>query len=78
MPDVKFTCRAVARQYYFVICHIHLIRFKNSFLVLAELRKIPEKADVAVIELDFCTPLIVMHVCIASITTATPIGCRAS
>ena len=50
------------------------IRFRNSLRVLAEERNAPEKAEVVVTAFDFCTPLICMHVCIASMTTATPRG----
>ena len=57
---------------------VYLIRFRNSFLVLAELRNIPEKADVVVMAFDFCTPRSDMQVCIASMTTATPRGFSAS
>ena len=56
---------------------VYLIRFRNSFLVRAELRKTPENADVVVMAFAFCTPRMDMHVCIASMTTATPRGCRA-
>ena len=55
----------------------YLIRFRNSFLVRAEVRKAPENAEVVVVALAFCTPLIDIHVCIASMTTATPNGCSA-
>ena len=41
-------------------------------------RKMPEKADVVVTALDFSTPRMDMQVCIASMTTATPSGCRDS
>ena len=50
----------------------------NSDLVLSELRNAPVKADVVVIECCFCTPLICIHICEASITTATPKGLRVS
>src|SRR5574344_1553322 len=50
------------------------IRFRNSFLVRAEVRNAPENAEVVVTALDFCIPLICMQVCDASITTATPSG----
>ena len=42
------------------------------------LRKMPEKALVVVMALDFCTPRMDMQVCMASITTATPRGWRLS
>ena len=41
---------------------IYLMRLRNSFLVLDEDRKMPLKADVVVMALDFWTPLICMHV----------------
>ena len=50
------------------------MRLRNSFLVLAELRKIPEKAEVVVMALDFWTPRMDMQVWWASMTTATPRG----
>ena len=49
---------------------------RNSSLVLRLLRKAPVKADVVVTEFCFCTPRICMHMCAASMTTATPRGFR--
>ncbi len=50
----------------------------NSSRVRCCERNTPVNADVVVTEFCFCTPLICMHVCCASITTATPIGLRTS
>ena len=51
-----------------------LIKFINSERVFSSFKKMPEKADVVVEECCFCTPLICMQRCCASITTATPFG----
>lgn len=47
---------------------------KNSSRVAILLRKAPEKSEVVVNECCFCTPLICMQRCCASMTTATPSG----
>ena len=48
-----------------------LIKFRNSVRVSAFLNS-PTNADVVVTEFCFCTPRIIIHKCMASITTATP------
>jgi len=48
-----------------------LMSFKNSFLVSISLN-CPLKPDVVVALFCFCTPRIIIHICTASITTATP------
>ncbi len=40
--------------------------------VLQELRKAPSITDVFITEFCFSTPRIIMHMCLASMTTATP------
>ena len=50
----------------------------NSALVFSSDIKMPEKADVVVEECCFCTPLICMQRCCASITIATPLGFNVS
>ena len=50
----------------------------NSSRVRICVRKTPVNAEVVVIEFCFCTPRICMHMCPASITTATPSGLSAS
>ena len=50
----------------------------NSALVLSEFLNAPVMLDVIVVAPGFWTPRIVMHWCVASITTATPIGRIAS
>lgn len=37
---------------------------RNSLLVLSDLRKAPSIADVTVVAPGFCTPRIVMHICL--------------
>lgn len=59
-------------------CSCHLIRLRNSLRVRSSLRNIPENADVVVTAFAFCTPLRVMQVCEASMTTATPSGLSVS
>ena len=49
----------------------------NSFLVLS-LSKAPVKEEVVVKEFCFWIPRICIHMCCASITTATPSGLNAS
>ena len=56
----------------------YFIRLRNSLRVRSSFRKMPLKADVVVMAFAFCTPLRVIHVCDASITTATPSGSRVS
>lgn len=48
----------------------------NSSRVLLSLRKAPVNAEVVVTLFCFSTPRICIHMCAASITTATPRGCR--
>ena len=50
----------------------------NSARVSAFSRKAPSMAEVTALEFCFSTPRISMHMCIASITTATPRGCSTS
>ena len=47
---------------------------KNSCLVFASSLKTPRTEEVEVEDVVFCTPRIAMHMCFASITTATPRG----
>ena len=58
--------------------YLLLIRVINSSRVRGSERKMPVNAEVVVAELCFSTPLICIHIWLASITTATPIGLRAS
>ncbi len=48
------------------------ISWRNSIRVLQELRKAPSITEVFITEFCFSTPRIIMHMCLASITTATP------
>ena len=52
-----------------------LINARNSPRVRASSRKTPSIALVTATEFCFSTPRIIMHRCVASITTATPCGC---
>ena len=54
------------------------MRVMNSSRVRWLDRKTPVKADVVVADCCFSMPRICMHMWLASITTATPIGLRAS
>lgn len=54
------------------------MRLRNSALVLSFVRKHPNMLLVTVVAPGFCTPLIVIHICVASNTTATPLGLMAS
>jgi hypothetical protein len=80
MPPPARGCPHEVRAGVFVIsgCSfidiIYLIRLRNSLRVRSSLRKMPLKADVVVTAFAFWTPLKVMHVCDASMTTATPRG----
>ena len=56
----------------------YTIRCINSSRVRRSFMKAPVKAEVVVTEFCFCTPRICMHMCAASITTATPSGFKAS
>ncbi len=48
------------------------INCRNSIRVLQELRKAPSITEVFITEFCFSTPRIIMHMCLASMTTATP------
>ncbi|MNY41593.1 hypothetical protein D3C86_1764220 [compost metagenome] len=45
---------------------------RNSWRVLLDSRKAPSITEVLITEFCFSTPRIIMHMCFASITTATP------
>ena len=51
---------------------------RNSSRVLAEVRKQPNMVEVTVEAEALCTPLITIHMWLASMTTATPCGWIAS
>ncbi len=50
----------------------HLIRLRNSLRVAALARNSPSITEVIMLEFCFSTPRIIMHMCLASMTTATP------
>lgn len=54
------------------------IRDMASARVLEFLRNAPRRADVIVVDPGFCMPRMFMHMCSASRTTITPLGCRVS
>ena len=62
----------------FLVSHLSLVRVRNSFLVLGSSLKPPSMHEVTVLELIFCTPLMTMHMWLASTTTPTPTGEMAS
>ena len=51
-----------------------LIADKNSWRVAALVRNVPSMQLVTIVTSDLCTPLVVMHSCVASTTTPTPNG----
>ena len=48
------------------------INCRNSMRVLLDSRNAPSMTEVFMVEFCFSTPRIIMHMCLASITTATP------
>ena len=63
---------------YFFYTFGYRIRVRNSSRVLGSSRNTPNIVLVTVLLFSFCTPLITIHMCEASITTPTPVGCTAS
>jgi len=57
-----------------LLAHLPFMRAITSALVRASVLIIPRSAEVTVFEPAFFIPLIVMHKCSASTTTATPKG----
>lgn len=55
-----------------------LMSVRNSSRVFGSSRNTPSMVLVTVLLFIFCTPRITMHMCVASITTPTPAGCKAS
>jgi hypothetical protein len=56
----------------FLLFHLLPNKLKNSSLVFARFRIAPSIQLVVVTAPGFCTPRITMHMCVLSMTTATP------